>query len=128
MNSDGSTQRMWSHSAERALLHALGRLVVSEISADELLTRVVDTARELLAADRATLYVIDYARGELVSVAAHLPEMPSIRLAIGDGIAGHVARTGELVRADACDTNQHFEAGVDRATGYVTRSMIAVPV
>ncbi len=128
MINDGKTQRLRSDSAERALLHALGRLVVSELSANELLTRIVDTTRELLVADRATLYVIDHARGELVSVAAHLPEMPAIRLAIGDGIAGHVARTGELVRADACDKNQHFEPRVDRATGYVTRSMIAVPV
>lgn len=114
--------------AAQALLYALGRLVATEINAAELLLRVMDTVRELLGADRGTLYVIDESRGELVSVAAHLPEMPTIRVPIGSGIAGHVARTGELVCIDSCATDSRFWSKVDERTGYVTRNMIAAPV
>ena len=114
--------------AAQALLYALGRLVGTEINAAELLLRVVDTVRELLGADRGTLYVIDESRSELVSVAAHLPEMPTIRVPIGSGIAGHVARTGELMCIDSCSTDSRFWRKVDERTGYVTRNMIAAPV
>jgi GAF domain-containing protein len=72
--------------------------------------------------------MLDKARGELVSVAAHLPGLPTIRVPLSQGVAGHVASTGEVICIDSCATDSRFWSRVDEKTGYVTRSMLAAPV
>ena len=54
------------------LLLALGELVRKEISAEQLLQRVVGAMAERLEADRGTIFLLDQQRAELVSVAAQL--------------------------------------------------------
>jgi Nif-specific regulatory protein len=110
------------------LLLALGELVSKEISVGELLGRIVDVMVELVHADRGTLYVLDRANDELVSIAAHLPEMEELRVPLSQGVAGHVARTGETVNLPSADGDDRFWKDVDEQTGYTTRSMLAVPL
>ena len=77
----------------RSVLLALLDLVRTEVDLDSLLRRVVDLVGQAMAADRATLFLIDPSSGELVSRAAHLPELTEIRLPKGQGIVGkHSAR------------------------------------
>lgn len=51
--------------------------------------------RELLDADRATLFLVDAASGQLWSKIAD--GTSELRLPLGRGIAGHVASSGEVV-------------------------------
>ena len=94
----------------------------------EVLRGVVDEITDELNADRGTLFLVDHARGELVSRVARLPEMAEIRLKIGQGVAGWVARTGELVNVPEGTRHPNFNPGVDRVTGYRTESLLAAPV
>ena len=112
----------------RSVLLALLDLIRTEVDLDTLLRRVVDLLAQAMGADRATLFVIDPLTGELVSRAAHLPELPEIRLPSGHGIAGHVARTQRPVNIPHADEHPSFDAGVDRLTGYKTVTVLAVPV
>jgi Nif-specific regulatory protein len=59
---------------------------------------------------------------------AHLPELPEIRLQPGQGVAGQVAMTGVGVTIKDAPRDHRFHAGIDRATGYQTESLLAVPV
>ncbi len=113
---------------DNALLLALGGVMRREIGADKLFAHVVDYLTQTLRADRATIYLFDDARRELVSVAAHLPEMNVIRVPVGEGVAGHVAATGEVVNVPYCEEDARFWDGIDDVTGYRTRSMLACPV
>src|SRR5690606_2111438 len=79
-------------------------------------------------ADRGTLYLLDPARGEVFSRAAHLPELGEIRLKVGQGIAGRVAETGEAINVPDPGRTQDFFAEIDRKTGYSTVSLLAVPL
>lgn len=117
-----------STSSSDAILGAVGGLLGREIAIDDLLLRLVDRIAQEMSADRGTIYLVDRARGELFSKAAHLPELEEIRLAIGQGVAGHVARTGELVNVPTVGGELRFFSGVDERTGYRTESMLAVPV
>jgi Nif-specific regulatory protein len=117
-----------STSSSDAILGAVGGLLGREIAIDDLLLRLVDRIAQEMSADRGTIYLVDRARGELFSKAAHLPELEEIRLALGQGVAGHVARTGELVNVPTVGGELRFFAGVDERTGYRTESMLAVPV
>ena len=125
---DSGTDTPAQVDARDALLFSLGEAVITEISSRELLRRVVDVLKESLAADRGTIYVFDEQRNELRSVAAHLPELKSIRVPIGQGVAGYVARHRKLVNVDSASADQRFWPKVDETTGYVTRCMIAAPV
>src|SRR4051812_31654631 len=49
------------------------RLRDRRVDLDALLRAVVDEATRRMDADRGTLYLLDHARGELVSRVAHLP-------------------------------------------------------
>ncbi len=111
-----------------AILGAVGGLLGREIAIDDLLLRLVDRIAAAMSADRGTLYLVDRARGEVFSKAAHLPELEEIRLAIGQGVAGHVAATGEVVNVPETGGELRFFAGVDEKTGYRTESILAAPV
>jgi putative ABC transport system ATP-binding protein len=80
----------------------------------------------LLGADRATLFVLDRERREMWSkVAAGSGE---IRIAIDAGIAGRVARTGEPMNVPDAYAEPLFNRAVDEATGYLTRSLLCMPI
>jgi Nif-specific regulatory protein len=111
-----------------SVLHSVAELLSRQVTTDQLLKAMVDRVVEELRAERGTLYLVDAITGELCSRVAHLPEMKEIRLPPGKGVAGHVAETGEtMILADAA-ADDHFFPGIDRTTGYTTRSMITVPV
>ena len=115
-------------SDRRSVLMALLDLVRTEVDLDSLLRRIVDLVAQAMAADRATLFLIDPSTGELVSRAAHLPELPEIRLPPGQGIAGHVAQTRRPVAAKNADDHPRFAAAIDRITGYKTMTVLAAPI
>ena len=77
-------------------LHALLRVakaLASEIRLDDLLQVIVKEAAEVMDADRATLFLYDESRNELWSKTTQRLEIKEIRLPLGAGIAGHVAKT-----------------------------------
>ncbi|HNN90949.1 MAG TPA: sigma-54-dependent Fis family transcriptional regulator [Pseudomonadota bacterium] len=126
--SAGETAADGEPSDRRSVLMALLELVRTEVDLDSLLRRVVDLVAQAMSADRATLFLIDKNTGELVSRAAHLPELPEIRLPPGQGIAGHVWQSRRPVAASNADDHPRFAAGIDRITGYKTVTVLAAPV
>lgn len=114
--------------AEPDLLVDVGPLLSREINLDRFLQLLVDRVAALMEADRGTLYLLDPARKELFSRAAHLPELRQIRLGIGQGVAGYVAAEGVMVNVPDPSGERHFFAEIDRLTGYRTTSLLAAPL
>jgi Nif-specific regulatory protein len=111
-----------------SLLLDVGAMLAREVELDALLEMLGHRIASAMHAERATIYVVDAATGELRSRVADLPEMPEIRLPIGKGIAGYVADRGEIVNVrDVAHDERHFP-GIDRATGYLTRNVLAAPI
>lgn len=91
---------------------------------DVVLSRIVST----LEADRATLYLLDRKKNRLVSRVMQGGTPRQIHLAVGEGIAGSVAETGEpVIVADAYE-DPRFNPGWDLTSGYRTRTILAVPM
>jgi Nif-specific regulatory protein len=111
-----------------SVLLSVAEMLSRQVTTDQLLRAMVDRIVEELAAERGTLYLVDAITGELCSRVAHLPEMQEIRLPIGRGVAGHVAETGEPMILQDVSADDHFFPGIDRVTGFTTRSMLTVPV
>jgi Nif-specific regulatory protein len=111
-----------------SVLLAVASLLQTEIDVDILLERLVDLTAQAMEADRCTLFLVDRERSELYSKVAHLPEIEEIRLVIGQGIAGHVAATGEAVITGDAKSDRRFFEAIDETTGYQTQSALTVPV
>ena len=74
------------------LLLAVSGLLGREVAVEDLLDRLVERIASAMDADRATIYLVDGRSQEVFSQAAHLPELDEIRLPVGQGIAGWVAK------------------------------------
>jgi len=99
-----------------------------QVDLDEVLGKMVEALQAHFRADRATIYLVDHAARELVSRAASLPEISEIRLRLGEGIAGWVGARGESIVLGETRTDARFSRRIDASTGYLTRSMLCVPV
>ena len=84
---------------------------------------------ELLDAERASLFLVDRERQQLVlRVAQDMPEGDYVRIPLGSGIAGAAASSGEIVRVDDAYGDPRFNQAVDAETGFRTRSMLCLPL
>ncbi len=118
-------------SSRLSLLIDLASLASREVDLDQLLHSACTRIAEAVDAERATLWLVDAERSELVArvaTVARADEIPALRMPIGRGLAGHVAASGETVRIDDAAFDPRFDSSVDKATGYRTRSMIVTPV
>src|SRR5262245_61745793 len=88
---------MSEHEQRFELLADLGAMIAGEVGLDDLLATFAERVARALGADRATLWLIDNANGEIRSRVATLPELPELRVPQNIGIVGHVAATGELL-------------------------------
>ncbi|MGH9651214.1 MAG: GAF domain-containing protein, partial [Terriglobales bacterium] len=102
--------------------------LTAERSLDTLLQKIMQKACEVLDADRATLFLVDETKQELWSKVAQGAQMSEIRIPLGAGIAGHVARTGETVNIADAYQDPRFNVEVDHRTGYHTRTILCMPM
>jgi putative ABC transport system ATP-binding protein len=84
---------------------------------------------ELLDAERASLFLVDRERGELVlRVAQDVAPGESVRIPVGSGIAGAAATSGRPVRVADAYQDPRFNRDVDLKTGFRTRSVLCLPL
>ena len=97
---------------------------------DQTLEAVTLKIRELLNADRGTIFMIDREEGKLRSRIAHTNDGKPllIEIPIGTGIAGRVAQTGETQNIPDPYSHPDFNPAIDRETGYRTRSILCMPI
>ncbi|MCB9451404.1 MAG: GAF domain-containing protein [Anaerolineaceae bacterium] len=116
-------------------LEALNRaahVIASDLSLHDTLQNILDSAVDVVEAQGASLFLVNKDNSEeLIAVAAvglSAKIMEGLRVPVGQGVVGWVARHAEsqLVRDTAKDTR--FYMGVDEKTGLQTRSLVAVPL
>ncbi len=104
------------------------RKLAAEIDLSAILTAIVNEACQALDCDRASLYQYDRKRNELYTTVVTELEIEEIRKSLDFGISGHVARTRELANVADPPSDPRWDSSVDRATGYHTRNILAVPL
>ncbi len=111
-----------------SLLVDLASRLAREVDLDAMLDDVAGALASALRAERATVWLVDAEASDLVTRVAVLPELDQLRQPLSRGIAGHVARTGELVRIDDAAADARFDPSADAKTGFVTRSLLTAPI
>ena len=109
-------------------LREVGVALGTTLDLDQLLELILDRITDAVEADRATLYLLDESNDELVSRIVQGNEVRSIRLQIGNGIAGNVARTGKPLHVRDAYKDPRFSPEWDILSGYRTRTMLAAPM
>jgi len=117
--------------AASALMKATTALSQSGLDLEETLGKVMDEAKELMQADRSTLWLLDCDRHQLWTKLPINNALQEIRIPMDAGFAGQVATTGEPVLIPF-DLYEHINAETaretDQKTGYRTCSMLCMPV
>uniref|UniRef100_A0A8C5BHT2 Phosphodiesterase n=1 Tax=Gadus morhua TaxID=8049 RepID=A0A8C5BHT2_GADMO len=95
-------------------------------------------AKNLVNADRCALFQVDHNNKELYSDLFDIGEenegkpvfrkTKEIRFSIEKGIAGQVARTGEVLNIPDAYADPRFNREVDLKTGYTTRNILCMPI
>jgi len=102
-----------------------------------LLREIMQEARNLTKAERCSVFLIDESSNELVAKVfdgdirnvQEVPKMTTeIRIPADQGIAGHVATTGEILNIDDAYSHPLFYRGVDETTGFRTRNILCFPI
>ncbi len=107
-------------------------IISSSLNLDQILENVMTISKQVMNADASSLMLIDEKTTELVYQVA-LGEVgeklkQEFRLKMGQGIAGAVAEDGNALLIEDVYAHPKFFKGHDAATGYRTKSMIAVPL
>ena len=93
-----------------------------------LLELIASEATRLLDCDRASIFVHDRERSELVACPALGVEGGTLRIPDNAGIGGDVIHNGHPVQVDDVTTDDRFNSDVDKETGYTTRNLLCVPL
>lgn len=109
-------------------LRDIGAALVSALDLDELLALIIDRISDVMAAERATLFLLDEHGETLSAEFGHGTAPGEIRLRVGEGLAGWVAEHGEPLTVDNVAEDPRFDPEWDERTGFETRSLLCVPM
>ena len=110
------------------LVKQISQALSSALDLDRLLALVMEKITDLMEADRSTLYLLSEDGTELWSKVAQGGELLEIRLKVGEGIAGWVAQSSEVVNIADAYADTRFQPAVDLRSGYRTRSILCMPM
>lgn len=120
--------------ADPALVHlyaSVGKLISSSLDLEQVLDGVMEEVRRFFHPSNWSLMRLDPSTDELFFVRADgidFERIRDVRLSAGEGIAGYVVEHGEAVFVPDATNDERFSKRVDEQTGFITRSVMAVPL
>lgn len=102
------------------------RKLAAPFDLDTMLKEVVDATRNILDADRGTVFLYDEDTNELVVRVA--TELGNIRIPADKGIVGESAQSRKLINVPDCYADDRFNRAIDKQTGYRSRCMLTIPL
>ena len=120
-----------AEASEVTVFHELGKALTSSLQLDQVLRTIMEKINEVLRPDTWSLLLMDADKGELyfqIATGKGAEALKDVRIKLGQGLAGWVAQTGEIVVVPDTSKDSRFFAQVDARTKMETRSIVAVPV
>ena len=91
-----------------------------------MLREVVNAAKQVLGAERGSVWLYDPETDELVLEIA--TGIDPVRVASGTGLVGTCARQRGIINVTDCYSDPRFDPETDRRSGYRTRCMLTLPL
>jgi diguanylate cyclase (GGDEF)-like protein len=109
----------------------IGQALTSTLDLKEILNIVMEKISELLKPKNWSLLLIDEKSNDLyfeIVVGEGLESIKNMRLKIGEGIAGWVAKEAKPVLVPDVSKDPRFSDKVDETSDFVTKSIVCVPM
>jgi phosphoserine phosphatase RsbU/P len=91
-----------------------------------MLAAVTAAARQVMQADRCSVWLYDPATDELVLEVAS--DIGQVRLPLGTGLVGQCARDRAVLHVPDCYADPRFDPATDQRSGYRTHDSLALPL
>ncbi len=117
--------------AELATLNDIANAVTSSLDARQVYHTVVKQLNEYFRVDAGSLLMRDEETGELefvMTMEGGEEKLAGVRLPRGRGVAGHVAETQHYEIVHDPRNDPRFYSKISESTGYVTHSILCVPM
>jgi len=120
------------HSLEQlTFLRETSQALTSTLDLRQVLDNTMELATKILGAQASTLMLIDEQTNELVFDIPYGEKrelLRSYRMSMEEGIAGWVATHGAPAMVNEAPGDERFSSGADVRTGFLTQSVICVPL
>ncbi len=119
------------HLHELNIFHDVAKALTSSLNLDSILQTIMEKVAEYFKPDTWSLLMADDAKDELyfaIAVGDAADTLKSVRLKMGEGIAGWVARHGEPLIVPDVYNDPRFAKRIDEMTKWKTRSIICMPL
>jgi diguanylate cyclase (GGDEF)-like protein len=116
---------------ELAILHDLAKALTSSLNLDSILQTIMEKVAAYFRPDTWSLLMTDDEHHELyfaIAVGDASASLKSVRLRIGEGIAGWVAQHGKPLLVPDVTKDERFAARIDEMTRWKTRSILCFPL
>ncbi|MDR3762989.1 MAG: diguanylate cyclase [Acidobacteriota bacterium] len=116
---------------ELAILHDVAKALTSSLNLDSILQTIMEKVAAYFRPDTWSLLMVDEEHHELyfaIAVGEAAAQLKSVRLRIGEGIAGWVAQYGEPLVVPDVTKDERFTSRVDEMTRWKTSSILCVPL
>jgi diguanylate cyclase (GGDEF)-like protein len=116
---------------ELQTLNEIVQAISSSLKPKEILRIIMEKTADIIKAEGWSVLLLDHEQGELVFEAAAGEagkKLLGLRLKIGQGVAGWVARYGQSLIVSDVTKDPRFYSGVDKKTKFITKSILCVPM
>ncbi len=114
-----------------ATFNEIGKALASSLDLKEILSIVMVKISELLQPKNWSLLLVDEEKNEMrfeIAVGAGADKIKDLRLKVGEGIAGWVAKEKKPVLVPDVSRDSRFSKKADDASKFVTKSVVCVPL
>jgi diguanylate cyclase (GGDEF)-like protein len=114
-----------------SLFHEVGKTLASTLDLQKILQTIMEKISDFLQPDTWSLLMLDENTQELyfeIAIGAGANKLKDVRLKMGEGIAGWVAKNGEPLLVDDVKKDPRFTQKYDELTQTDTRSVVCVPI
>ena len=116
---------------ELTLLNDVGRLLTSTLDFNEVLHILMSQIQKIMRVEAVSLLLVEKETKDLifeVALGIASDSLENRKLAAGKGLVGWVAKTGKPVLIPDVTIDPRFDKSFDESTGFVTKSMLCVPL
>jgi signal transduction histidine kinase/DNA-binding response OmpR family regulator len=124
-------QELLQHTLELAALNEINKAITSSLDLDQILSQTMHGIRRILHVEAGSLLLLDEDSSllEFKKILRGSQErMVGFKLKPGEGIAGYVVQKGEPLLVLDAQNDPRFCPRIDEAIGFVTHSILCVPL
>ncbi len=116
---------------ELEIFHGVAKALTSSLDLDSILQTIMEKMAEYFRPDNWSLLMVDEEKDELyfaIAIGNAAETLKNVRLKVGEGIAGWVAKHGERLVVPDVMSDPRFAKRIDEMTEWQTHSIICIPL